>query len=140
MKTNHKKSKILLSLFLVVSMLASMPFVSANDTGIEISSNENGTEFTAPDIIDHDELDLNHYCGRAKEDEEDLYTFVFNNEDGSNTMRVFSHPVKYINEEGETKDISLRIERRINETFQAADHFCQRDLWGGFIRRNRNCT
>lgn len=70
---------------------------------------ENKYDF--PDIVDEEEIYSRGYVGRSKEEEQDLYTFVFENEDGTKTMRVYSHPVKYINDQGETRDITLDIKR-----------------------------
>ena len=39
--------------------------------------------------------------------EKDLNTLVFNNGDGTCTMKTYGHPVKYVSEEGKIKDISF---------------------------------
>lgn len=78
--------------------------------------------FNIPDIIDEHEIEESRYIRRKQEQENDLYTLVFENEDGSNTLRVFGHPVKYINSKGEIRDISLQIAKNGDESFKAADH------------------
>ena len=95
MNTKTRTISVLLSLCLIVSMLTGMAPVSATASPENTTANyhDNIANFTAPDIIEIDEVTNNHYIGREKESETDLYTFVFKNEDGSNTMRVFSHPV-----------------------------------------------
>ena len=128
-----KKTKtfsVLLSLCLIVSMLTSMLPVSAVSNSDHVATNnaDYTEDYLAPDIIDEDELETTDYVGRVPEDEKDLYTFVFKNGDGSNTMRVFSHPVKYIDDEGATRDISLEISKSKDGTFVAADHMVKADF------------
>ena len=55
--------------------------------------------------------------------EENLYTFVFRNADGTGTMRLYSHPVKYIDSEGETRDITLDVKEDGNGGYVSADHY-----------------
>ena len=107
----------LLSLILTVSMLASMlvGFVPANAT----LGNE---AFVLPDIVDSAEAQEKGYIGRVKSAEKDLYTFIFANDDGTNTMRIYSHPVKYVADDGTVRDISLGIEQKRGGGFVTADH------------------
>lgn len=128
-----KKTKtisVLLSLCLIVSMLTSMLHVSAVSNSDHVATNnaDYSEDYVAPDIIDKDELETTDYVGRVLENEKDLYTFIFKNGDGSNTMRVFSHPVKYIDDEGATRDISLEISKSKDGTFVAADHMVKADF------------
>ena len=125
-----KNISILLALCLTVSMLTSVVPVSAvSASGNAATSNTDYiADYVAPDIIDEDELNTTDYVGRVLEDEKDLYTFIFKNGDGSNTMRVFSHPVKYIDDEGATRDISLEISKSKDGTFVAADHMVKADF------------
>lgn len=78
--------------------------------------------YTVPDSIDPNEAEMRGYIGREKEDEKDLYTFVFCNADGGYTMRTFTYPVKYISESGETRDIAFGFSKGENGAFVAADH------------------
>jgi len=126
MNYKTKTVKIFLSLMLVASIFSSIMPISATrivDVAKTSEFDSNDSEkFKAPDIIDEEEQEEKSYIGRVKEDEKDLYTFIFKNEDGSNTMRVFDHPVKYIDDKGETRDISLEISKDKDGTFKAADH------------------
>ena len=126
MRTKSRAVSVILSLFLVVVMLIGMTPVSAisipNTSETTDVTSYKSEEFKVPDIIDEEEQAERAYTGRVKEDETDLYTFVFKNEDGSNTMRVFDHPVKYVNDKGETRDISLEISKDKDGSFKAADH------------------
>jgi len=122
-----KKTKaisILLSLCLVVSMLTNVVPVSAVSTSdfTAINNTDHTADYVTPDIIDKDELETTDYVGRVPEEEKDLYTFIFKNGDGSNTMRVFSHPVKYVDDNGAIRDISLEISSNKDGSFYAADH------------------
>ena len=119
-----KRIAILLALCLVVSVLldAGPALAAFSNEKPATDHNENFASFIAPDIIEKAEAEANDYVGRVKEDETDLYTLIFKSNDGSNTMRVFSHPVKYIDERGETRDISLKIAQNKDGTFSAVDH------------------
>lgn len=78
--------------------------------------------FELPDIIEPVEAEENCYVGRLKDAENDLNTFVFAGSDGTNTMRIYSHPVKYIADDGSVRDISLDIKARLGGGFISADH------------------
>jgi len=90
----------------------------------EITSVETLMEVTyeMPDIIDKAELEENEYIGRVKAAEVDLYSLVLQNEDGTNTMRIYSHPVKYVDSSGKIKDISLAIMEKENGDFVTESH------------------
>ncbi|MBO4769255.1 MAG: DNRLRE domain-containing protein [Clostridia bacterium] len=48
---------------------------------------------------------------RLAHEEPNLYSLVFRNIDGTNTLKLFSFPVKYETHNGEIKDISLKLQR-----------------------------
>ena len=76
----------------------------------EESGEKGDTEgFVLPAIVSEKEAQENGYVARDKDSEENLYTFVFRNADGTGTMRLYSHPVKYIDSDGETRDITLDV-------------------------------
>lgn len=64
-----------------------------------------------PDIVSETEKLEYGYIARSVEAESDLNSLVFLNGDGKYTMRVYSHPVKYIDESGQVQDISLDLLR-----------------------------
>ena len=80
-------------------------------------------EFVLPAIVSEEEAQENGYVARDKDSEENLYTFVFRNSDGTGTMRLYSHPVKYIDSEGETRDITLDVKEDGNGGYVSADHY-----------------
>ncbi len=88
--------------------------------GIELT--DEWEEFKLPDVIDEEEADKKGYIGRVREEEKDLNTFVFQNSDGTNTMRVFDFPVKYVDENGETKDITTDIVKTDGGAFETKDN------------------
>lgn len=98
------KSKII-SFVLLLSMLLTIIPVYASG-GISNTETEQSSEF--PEIV-CEEIKENGYIRRKSNEEPDLYTFVFANDDGTETMRVFSHPVKYVNSDGKVNDISLAL-------------------------------
>lgn len=105
--------------FLISTIFGTIPVMADEPDGISTIPIIDES-FKIPDIIDGDEA--KNYIGRLKEDENDLYTFVFVNEDGSNTMRVFGHPVKYTEDDGTIKDISLSLKKLDNGSFTSTNH------------------
>ncbi len=73
---------------------------------------EETAEDWLPDIVEEREREEHGYIGRVKDEERNLNELVFRNADGSSTMRVYSHPVKYIAQDGSIKDISLLLEEQ----------------------------
>ena len=118
MKRIHKLLSLILTICIAMSMLTG--FAPANAV---VDSTAIGNEvFELPDIVDSVEAKENDYLGRVKAEEKDLYTFVFANGDGTNTMRIYSHPVKYVDDDGSIRDISLDIEAKRGGGFVTADH------------------
>lgn len=76
------------------------------------------TEF--PEIISKEEIAENQYVGRLKGEEQNEYTLVLRNADGSNTLRLFDYPVKYTDATGKQNDISLDLEKRTDGGYQTA--------------------
>lgn len=128
-----KKFAYALSFLLAVTTITS-PFTGYTVNAIDFSEedlvdsvpqqNTSLTEkpFKLPAIVDVNEAAEHKYIGRVYEEENDLNTFVFKNEDGTNTMRIYSHPVKYTDENGEIQDISLDIKKNIDGSFSTADN------------------
>ena len=118
MKRSHKLLSLILTICIAMSMLTG--FAPANAVA---DSTATGSEvFDLPDIVDSVEAKENDYIGRVEAEEKDLYTFVFANGDGTNTMRIYSHPVKYVADDGSIRDISLDIEAKRGGGFVTADH------------------
>ena len=76
----------------------------------------------APDIISTAEIRANGYVGRVRSQEKDLYTFVFKNSNGSYTKKIYSHPVKYVDDTGVVRDISLELGQNKDGSFSTASH------------------
>lgn len=118
MKRIHKLLSLILTICIAMSMLTG--FAPANAVA---DTTATGSEvFELPDIVDSVEAKENDYIGRVEAEEKDLYTFVFANGDGTNTMRIYSHPVKYLADDGSIRDISLNIEAKRGGGFVTADH------------------
>ena len=115
MKKSNKLLSLILTLCIAMSMLTGFAPVHSVAHTAAIGSEA----FELPDIVDSFEAQENDYVGRVKAE---LYTFVFENGDGTNTMRVYSHPVKYIAEDGSVRDIALDIEAKSGGGFVTADH------------------
>ena len=118
MKRIHKLLSLILTICIAMSMLTG--FAPANAVA---DATATGSEvFELPDIVDSVEAKENDYIGRVEAEEKDLYTFVFANGDGTNTMRIYSHPVKYVADDGSIRDISLELEAKTGGGFVTADH------------------
>ncbi|MBQ3599170.1 MAG: DNRLRE domain-containing protein [Clostridia bacterium] len=111
---------ILMMLFPAVSVL-SLDTVYA-DQGTKTVDTQSPEEFTLPDIVPEEEAVERGYIGRVKEEEKDNYTFVFKDSENMRTMRVYSHPVKYTDKDGNTKDITLDIQFRPGGGFETKDN------------------
>ena len=119
-----------LSLVLVfVLMLSVFPFntvyaVTGNTENIQTQqeATKQTEEFALPDIVTEEEAVERGYIGRSKTEEKDNYTFVFKNSDNTRTMRVYSHPVKYTDKDGNIKDITLDIQARDGGGFETKDN------------------
>ena len=69
-----------------------------------------------PYIMDYKDAVKNGHVSREKSRESGLDDIVFQNSDGSYTMYVYDQNVKYIDENGETKDIDTGIEKISDKT------------------------
>ena len=118
MKHAHKLLSLMLTICIVMSMLTGFAPTNAVADVAEMGNEA----FELPDIVDSVEAEENDYVGRVEAEEKDLYTFVFANNDGTNTMRIYSHPVKYVADDGSIRDISLDIEPKRGGGFVTADH------------------
>lgn len=85
-----------------LSTSAETPPVSAVDAVLN--------EADIPDAIDIDRARARGHVRRLLDEEgENLNNMIFENADGSRTMYLFDYPVKYIDDNGQIKDISLKI-------------------------------
>ena len=121
MKHYRKLLSLLLIICISMTMLTGYIPVNAVTPATETRS-ESMTPFELPDIVDTAEAEEKGYIGRVKTEEKDLHTFVFANGDGTNTMRVYSHPVKYVAKDGTVRDISLDVKAKADGGFVTADH------------------
>ncbi len=113
-------SAVLLCFMLVMQLSFFTCLTTAEELSQEMAAPEKA--FELPAIVDEEEAVQNGYVGRAYAEEKDLYTFVFQNKDGTNTMRVYSHPVKYTDSDGNIQDISLKIKKNGDGSFSTASH------------------
>ena len=98
-KSFIKTISIVLSLLI---LLTALPLgVSAADTA------EVTTDVKVEDVTSEN---MSFAGARVRAEEGDgLNTIVINNGDGTHTMTLYNHPVKYVDEKGEVQDISLEI-------------------------------
>ncbi len=123
--STKKFSRLPATVLTICMLFASSAFPStayAVGSQGDVLSSDIASGFELPDIVDEAEADANDYIGRVKAEEKDLNTFVFANGDGTNTMRIYSHPVKYVAEDGTVRDISLDVEAKVGGGFVTADH------------------
>ena len=120
MKRNIKILSLLMAVLLAFSVF---PFSTAYAVeGTETVETQKTEKFTLPDIVPEEEAVERGYIGRVKEEEKDNYTFVFKDSENMRTMRVYSHPVKYTDKDGNTKDITLDIQSRPGGGFETKDN------------------
>lgn len=78
------------------------------------------TVFIEPtDLIDAlslDELENNKFLSRKYSVEESLHDVIYHCEDGNDVAYFFQYPVKYVDENGKTKDISTAITEKNENT------------------------
>ncbi len=108
MKNRKRFLSLMISLGMLFSLLVRPGTVFAEDASAA-SSGMAPSEEWLPDVITEEEAAENGYAFRITEAEPDLNTLIFRNTDGTNTMRIFDHPVKYLDENGAVKDITLDI-------------------------------
>lgn len=119
----HYRKLLSLLLIICISMTMLTGYIPVNAvTPTPEPPLESITPFELPDIVDAVEAEEKGYIGRVKTEEKDLYTFVFANGDGTNTMRVYGHPVKYVAKGGTIRDISLDVKAKADGGFVTADH------------------
>lgn len=69
------------------------------------------TEEEIPNAIDYDEALKKGHCERVLEEEENLNSIVFKNNDGTQSCYFFNYPVKYVDDFGKIKDKSMDIKK-----------------------------
>ena len=120
----------ILSFLLVICMFfpafAGVTSVSAEESQlpepIAADLSADAEDFTLPEIVDAQEVIDYGYAARDRIAEAtDLNSFVFLNSDGTSTLRLYDHPVKYIDETGTIQDITLTIEKH-NDGYRTADN------------------
>ncbi|HBL83821.1 MAG: hypothetical protein A2Y17_08225 [Clostridiales bacterium GWF2_38_85] len=67
------------------------------------------TRDSVPDIVGYEKAIEKGHIARLKSEEKDLYSVIFMNADGTNTMYMYADPVKYIDENGNVKDKSNKV-------------------------------
>ena len=81
---------------------------------------------TVPEIVGYESAVAKTHIQRLYSEEgDDLNKVVFLNADGSHTAYYYDHPVKYVNEAGKIKDITLNIaESNVAGQFETAANSC----------------
>ena len=79
----------------------------------DIEENTNGIgqldASSVPEIVGYEEACRQNHILRLYDEEDDLNKVIFLNEDGSRTLYLYDHPVKYVDDSGKVRDISLDI-------------------------------
>ena len=117
MKLQQRLTSFLLCLVIMITGLAGYVPGSATDALLNENAAVGSEKIQLPDIVKED-INASRFIGRSPAKETNLNTFVFKNQDGTQTMKVYSHPVKYIDEKGKVQDISTDIKLKANGTFE----------------------
>ena len=127
----NKYTKIISILLVLVLMSCNLNFTTITaemPTVQQIADNEldynnqQDKNFVLPDIIKDSDDATEKYISREYSYEKDLNTFVFRNNDGTYTKKLYSYPVKYIDKTGKTKDITTDIEKLSDGSFKTAEN------------------
>lgn len=122
---NRKQFCKRISLLLVIALLCQFPL---NAVAIGVNETEKITELEAPKLeenVDTDAIPLvsadevPNFISQARieehghisrlSDEETLNTLVYLNRDGTKTKYIMDYPVKYVDENGDTKFVDLSL-------------------------------
>lgn len=128
----EKHKKIISMLLVLVLMFSAMDFTSITaetPTVQQVVDNESeyynqeDKNLVLPDVIKDSDADAaEKYISRVHLYEKDLNTFVFRNNDGTYTKKLYDYPVKYIDKAGETRDITTDIEKLSDGSFRTAEN------------------
>ena len=141
MKKSTRFISFFLALVMILSLFTTVAFAEESESSKETETQQSDNTTTtqpievelfedyesfdvqkAPDIITAAEIAQNGYIGRVKSHEKNLYTLVFRNSDGTNTKKIYSHPVKYVDDTGVVRDISLEIGQNKDGSYSTASH------------------
>lgn len=84
-----------------------------------VKSKASSYAFDLPDIVKIDKAAEKNYIKRLPYQETDLYSFVFQNADGTNTLQMYDFPVKFY-KNGKIVDISTDIVKGSNGNYISA--------------------
>lgn len=128
----EKRKKIISMLLVLVLMFSAMDFTSITAETPTVQQavnneldydNQYDKNLVLPDVIKDSDADAaEKYISRVHSYEKDLNTFVFRNNDGTYTKKLYSYPVKYVDKAGETRDITTDIEKLSDGSFRTAEN------------------
>ena len=104
----------------------------SKDTQSDVSGSAAAMELdlsTVPDIVGEQKAKSAGHVHRLYSEEKDLNSVVFANTDGTRTAYYFDHPVKYLDSDGNVKDISLEIKQhdKLNGAYASSDEGTEYD-------------
>jgi RHS repeat-associated protein len=127
--TSTRKSVKLISVLLTLAtLIVSLPltvFAQQNEPVEQIVQELPALEQNdVPEQLNYEELVEQGYIQRLYNEEQDLYSYLFGNEDGTKTRFYYQYPVKYIDENGIIRDKSLGI---VSKFVNGVERFVSRD-------------
>ena len=75
-----------------------------------------------PEIVSQDSIEENGHVNRLWEQEQDLNTIIFQNQDGTKTAYHYSDPVKYTDKNGKVKDKKNKLSETTNGEYTNAEN------------------
>ncbi|MCL2023417.1 MAG: hypothetical protein FWG82_03500 [Oscillospiraceae bacterium] len=100
---------VFMFLFQSPLLIQGLALDSVNDTVIALSADD------IPEVIDEALIEEKGHIERLYDEEDDLHSIVFANDDGSETLYLFDEPVKYIDDDGEVADKSNELFSEIDD-------------------------
>jgi len=106
----RKYFQMIVSVVLCLALL--MPCISVSAAGLGDLLTPSLSEDEVPATLDFEEMKAKGHVKRLYEEETELNQAIFENEDGTRTAYLFTEKIKYVDEDGKTKDKSQKLKSK----------------------------
>ncbi|PKM61500.1 MAG: hypothetical protein CVU97_07070 [Firmicutes bacterium HGW-Firmicutes-21] len=101
--------------FIALMMIITLVLSSYSLTVPVFAQEEQDSLISEYSSIVTDLINESEHTRRLHNEETDLYSLVYENDDGTNTMYMFAQPVKFVDENGAVKDKSITLVDAVDE-------------------------